>query len=144
MSQTHLDYRNTLAYVADRWMSIDAAGSRITDPVVLKESNAGKTVPVYNGAGAALRLHDGVIEDGSFLRINNINLGYSLPRRLVSSVKIQALRVHATVYNVYTITSYSGYDPEVSTRNSTGLTPGVDFGAYPRSFSLVVGANVSF
>ena len=75
MSQTHLDYRNTLAYVADRWMSIDAAGSRITDPVVLKESNAGKTVPVYNGAGAALRLHDGVIEDGSFLRINNINLG---------------------------------------------------------------------
>lgn len=143
-SQTRLDYRNALSYFGDRWMSIDNQGVRITDPVVMAEVNKGKTVPVYNGTGTDIRLYDKMIEDGSFLRINNISLGYNLPKTLTSKLKVGTVRVYATGYNIATITGYSGYDPEVSTRNSTGLTPGVDFGAYPRARSFVAGLNLSF
>jgi len=143
-SQTRLDYRSAMAFVADRWITIDANGNRVKDPVVLAEINQGKTVPAYNGAGTDVKLYDEMIEDGSFLRINNISLGYNLPKRITSKLKVGAVRVYATAYNLGTITGYSGYDPEVSTRNSTGLTPGVDFAAYPRSRSFVAGLNLSF
>lgn len=143
-SQTYLDYRNTLAYIADRWISIDAAGGRVKDPATLNALNKGKTIPVYNGSGTALRLYDQMVEDGSFLRISNISLGYSLPPSILSKIKLQSFRIYATVNNLHTFTSYSGYDPEVSARNSTRLTPGVDFGGYPRSRSFVAGVNISF
>lgn len=84
-----------------------------------------------------------MVEDGSFLRLSNINLGYTLPKRIAAKVKASGLRVYVTANNIYTFTKYTGYDPEVSTRNSTGLTPGVDFGAYPRTRSFVIGANLS-
>lgn len=141
-SQTQLDYRSTLSYFADRWMSIDANGNRVTDPATLAAMNEGKTVPVYN-SNTALRFYDYVVENGSFLRINNISIGYTLPKNFLSRFKINGLRVYATAYNLGTITGYSGYDPEVSSRNSTGLTPGIDFGAYPRAKSFVAGVNLS-
>ncbi|MBB5437741.1 TonB-linked SusC/RagA family outer membrane protein [Pedobacter sp. AK017] len=144
MSQTNLDYKNAFAYVANRWMSIDAAGQRVTDPVALAALNEGKTIPLYNGAGTGLRLYDQMIEDGSFLRISNVSLGYTLPKAWLSKVKVSGARIYVTGYNLHTFTKYSGYDPEVSTANSTGLTPGVDFGAYPRTRSFVAGVNVSF
>ncbi|TZF86100.1 TonB-dependent receptor (plasmid) [Pedobacter sp. BS3] len=143
-SQTNLDYRNTYSYVANRWISIDATGQRVTDPATLAALNGGKTVPVYNGAGTSLKFYDQMVEDGSFLRINNISLGYTIPKKVLSKIHAGNLRVYVTGYNLYTFTKYSGYDPEVSTRNSTRLTPGVDFGAYPRSRSFVAGANLSF
>lgn len=141
-SQTQLDYRSTLGYFADRWMSIDANGVRQKDPIALAAMNQGKVVPVYN-SNNAVKFYDYVVEDGSFLRINNISLGYTLPKHITSKLKISGLRIYATAYNLGTITGYSGYDPEVSTRNSTGLTPGIDFGAYPRSRSFVAGLNLS-
>lgn len=143
-SQTRLDYRSALDFVADRWLTIDADGNRLTDPQALADLNKGKTIPAYNGAGTDVKLYDAMIEDGSFLRINNISLGYNLPKTLTSKLKIGKARAYVTAYNLGTITGYSGYDPEVSTRNSTGLTPGVDFGAYPRSRSFVAGLNLSF
>lgn len=143
-SQTYLDYRNTLSYISNRWMSVDKnTGARITDPAVLNEMNKGKTIPVYNGSGTSLKFYDQMVEDGSFLRLSNINLGYTLPKRIAAKVKASGLRVYVTANNIYTFTKYTGYDPEVSTRNSTGLTPGVDFGAYPRTRSFVIGANLS-
>lgn len=141
-SQTQLDYRSTLSYFADRWMSIDASGNRVTDPAALAAMNEGKTVPVYN-SNTALRFYDYVVENGSFLRINNISIGYTIPKSFLSRFKINGLRVYATAYNLGTIAGYSGYDPEVSSRNSTGLTPGIDFGAYPRAKSFVAGINLS-
>lgn len=144
-SQTYLDYRNTLSSISDRWMSIDVnTGERITDPAVLAALNNGKTIPVYNGSGTSLKFYDQMVEDGSFLRISNINLGYTLPKKIASRLRANGLRVYVTANNIYTFTRYTGYDPEVSTRNSTGLTPGVDFGAYPRTRSFVFGANLSF
>ena len=91
--------------------------------------------------------HSYAVEDGSFLRLNNITLGYSLPKKLISKIAMQRFRVYATVYNAFLWTSYSGYDPEVSaTRNSgyQALTPGVDYSGYPKSRTYTVGVNVTF
>ena len=86
-----------------------------------------------------------VIEDGSFLRLNNVTLGYTLPRDLTQRVNISSVRFYVTGYNLATWTNYSGYDPEVDTRRSQGpMTPGVDFSAYPRSKSVIGGINVTF
>lgn len=136
------DYSNTMAYFKDRWMIINAAGERILDPVALAAANSGKTIPVFDGA-TAKRLYDKMIENGSFLRVNNISLGYTLPKTWLSKVRVANARVYVTAYNLYVFNNYSGYDPEVSTvRNA--LTPGVDFSAYPRAKSFVAGLNLSF
>ncbi|SHE81914.1 TonB-linked outer membrane protein, SusC/RagA family [Mariniphaga anaerophila] len=135
--------KNTLANVKDRWISIDGNGNRVTDPTILAELNKGAIMPVYNGSGANNMLHSWGIEDGSFLRINNVSLGYTLPKSVLTKLSISNLRVYTTVYNIHTFTNYSGYDPEVSTRESSGVTPGVDFGAYPKSRSIVFGVNLS-
>ncbi|MDQ3846643.1 MAG: TonB-dependent receptor, partial [Bacteroidota bacterium] len=80
----------------------------------------------------------------SFLRVNNVTLGYTIPTGTLQRIKISALRVYATVNNLATFTNYSGYDPEVSTRRSDPLTPGVDFAGYPRTKTWVFGANITF
>jgi TonB-linked SusC/RagA family outer membrane protein len=143
LNNSRLDgnYANTLSYFANRWTTINAAGQRITSPVELAAINQGKTVPSYNGA-IGQRLYDKMIEDGSFLRINNVSLGYTLPKSLISKLKIANARIYVTGYNLYVVDRYSGFDPEVSVIN-TPLTPGVDFSAYPRARSFVAGVNVS-
>ncbi|WP_286651497.1 MULTISPECIES: SusC/RagA family TonB-linked outer membrane protein [Sphingobacterium] len=86
---------------------------------------------------------DYYLEDASFLRINNITLGYTLPKTLTQQAKIQRLRVYLTLNNIHTFTNYSGYDPEVAASGSL-LTRGVDNSAYPRTKSVVAGLNLSF
>ncbi|KDN55684.1 SusC/RagA family TonB-linked outer membrane protein [Flavobacterium seoulense] len=140
-SRLNLDNINSLARFADRWTTINAAGQRVTDPVELAALNQGKTNPVYNGNTTG-RLYSDIIEDGSFLRINNISLGYTLPKKWLADSKISNLRFYLTLYNLYVFTKYSGYDPEVSVINNA-LTPGVDFSAYPRSKSFITGLNIS-
>jgi TonB-dependent starch-binding outer membrane protein SusC len=79
--------------------------------------------------------------------LNTLTLGYSLPKSLISRVKMNRLRVYATVYNLFTWTNYSGYDPEVSASRNSGynqLAPGVDFSAYPKSRTYTAGVNVTF
>ena len=87
-------------------------------------------------------MYSDIIEDGSFLRINNISLGYTLPKKWLNDTKISRMRFYFTAYNLYVFTSYSGYDPEVSVINNS-LTRGVDFSAYPRAKSFVTGVNIS-
>ncbi len=82
------------------------------------------------------------IEDGSFLRLKTVSLGYNLPSATIKSIKMSALRVYVTAQNLYTWTSYSGYDPEVSVRNSA-LTPGFDYSAYPRARTIVFGLKAT-
>ncbi|KGE13226.1 SusC/RagA family TonB-linked outer membrane protein [Sphingobacterium deserti] len=135
------EYANRFARFADRWTTIDVAGNRITDPVQLAAVNQGKTNPAWNGNNTG-RLYDDIIEDGSFLRINNVSLGYTFPRSWVNKIKLSNLRVYCTAYNLHVFTKYSGYDPEVSVIR-TALTPGVDFSAYPRAMSFVAGLNLS-
>ena len=89
-------------------------------------------------------LHSWAVEDGSFLRLNTLTLGYTIPKHIVQKGKIQNLRVYVTGYNLFTVTNYSGFDPEVDTRRNPPLTPGVDYSAYPKSRSIVGGINVTF
>ena len=73
-----------------------------------------------------------------------MTLGYTLPKSLLQKARISNLRVYGTIHNLFCITNYSGYDPEVSTIRKTNLTPGVDYSAYPKSRQFVVGINLSF
>ena len=84
-----------------------------------------------------------VVEDGSFLRLNSISLGYKLPEKIVRRCGLSSARVHVSANNIYTFTGYSGPDPEVSTRSSV-LTPGFDWSAYPRAFGITAGLDLSF
>lgn len=86
--------------------------------------------------------HSYFIEDGSFLRLQDITIGYTLPKSWTSKAGIERLRVYFSGYNLWVWTNYSGYDPEVDVQ--TGLTPGVDYNRYPRSRNYVVGLNLSF
>jgi hypothetical protein len=96
-----------------------------------------------SNASTSFTLHSWAIEDASFLRINNITLGYTLPANLVQKVKLDRARFYFTVNNLAVLTNYSGYDPEVSARRGNPVTPGVDYSAYPRSRSFLLGVNLS-
>ncbi len=84
-----------------------------------------------------------MVENGSFIRFNNITIGYNFSSKLISKASIKGLRLYVTAQNPFTITKYSGYNPEVST-NSDALTPGVDYGAYPTNKSIAFGLNINF
>ncbi len=134
---------NVLAKMKDRWRNIDETGNVVTDPTALAALNVNAKIwsPV-NSQRYFVKSTD--IEDGSFLRINNVTLGYTLPQTLSSKLRIQNLRIYATVNNLKTFTNYTGFDPEVGTRTLDPLTPGVDFAAYPRAKVFVFGINASF
>ena len=83
------------------------------------------------------------MRNGSYLRLNTITLGYTLPKKLVQRAKISNARVYCTLNNIHTFAGYTGYDPEVSA-SSSALTPGIDNSSYPRSKSWVVGVNLTF
>lgn len=134
---------NTLEIMKDRFTYISPSGIRVTDPTELAKMNANAKI------WAPVRvqrwwLHSWAIEDGSYLRFNNITMGYTLPKKLLDKMKISTLRVYGTVNNLATISNYSGYDPDVTSRRSDPLTPGVDFAAYPRAKTWLFGVNVTF
>ena len=86
------------------------------------------------------------IEDGSFIRVKNITLGYTFPKNMLAKYNVENLRVYCNVQNLYTFTKYTGYDPEVgaSTQDSTGLAYGIDNGRYPSPFMCSFGLNITF
>ena len=84
------------------------------------------------------------VEDGSFLKISNITLGYNLPENLAKRIKMQAARVYLSGQNLYTFTKYSGYNPEVSFTGDNVLAPGSDYGGYPTARIVSIGFNLTF
>jgi TonB-linked SusC/RagA family outer membrane protein len=139
-STANTSYANLLGEMSNRVRYIDNNGALITDAATFQQVNANATI--WSPVRGNYFLHSYAVEDGSFLRINNITLGYSLPKALVSRAKVQTLRFYVTLNNLYTFTKYSGYDPEVNTRRSTPLTPNVDYAAYPRSRAFLFGLNL--
>ena len=137
-------YRNMISDMADgkRWTNLNADGTICNDPEQLAAMNANTTM--WSPYTARMVFSDWAVEDASFLRLNTLTLGYTLPKALVSKAKIQNLRFYVTGYNLFCLTNYSGYDPEVSTIRKTNLTPGVDYSAYPKSRQFVVGVNLNF
>ena len=92
-----------------------------------------------------MQLLDYGVANASFLRVNNISVGYTLPKNLVRKVWLENVRLYFTGYNLFCFTKYSGADPEVDTSSKrNAMTPGVDYAAYPKSRTFVGGINVSF
>lgn len=137
-------YRNMIDIMAEgnRWTNLDENGNICNNPQKLAEMNANTTM--WSPLTDRMIFSDWAVEDASFLRLNTLTLGYTLPKTLTMKAKIQTLRLYATAYNVFCLTNYSGYDPEVSSIRKTNLTPGVDYSAYPKSRQFVIGVNLNF
>ena len=117
---------NQFASFADRWTP----------------ENPTSNIPRTNATGNE-EYSSRIIEDGSFLRLKNVSLGYTFSGRGIRKAGISSLRLYVSADNIWTLTNYSGPDPEVSTRNSV-LTPGFDWSAYPRAYGFTAGLNISF
>ena len=142
-------YRNRLNYLSTSYKIYDIQGGQlvsVTDPAALDALNANATTflpyhenPICSTLG---------IQDGSFLRLNTVTLGYTLPKSLTTKVGISKLRIYGSIYNALTFTKYPGLDPEVNTNTSINSaqypTLGLDFGSYPRARSFTFGLNVEF
>jgi TonB-dependent starch-binding outer membrane protein SusC len=119
---------------------------RIHDPELLDELNVNATMNLPFNETPVVSTYG--IEDGSFLRLNTVTLGYSLPKVLLERLKISRLRFYGTIYNALTFTKYSGLDPELNTQqnlnNATYPTVGLDWGTYPRARSYTFGVNIEF
>lgn len=140
--------RNLMQTSEQRWTNIDwdesspTYGELITDPDKLAQVNAGATL--WNSGIQTAAFTDWAVEDGSFLRLANATLGYTIPQSLTQRIGMSRLRVYVTGTNLFCLTNYSGYDPEVDCRRATPLTPGVDYSAYPKSIGFVAGINITF
>jgi TonB-linked SusC/RagA family outer membrane protein len=148
---------NMLAVMEGRWKVVTpdgqtaqwivGSGSTATvygiSPDKLAALNANATIWQPLKSAGAFYPSSWAIEDGSFLRFNNLTIGYSWPIKSIAGLSISKLRFYVTANNFAIITNYSGYDPEVSVRNNP-LTPGLDYSAYPKSRSYIFGVNATF
>ena len=145
---------NMLAIMAGRWKVVTATGQTAEwisgnnyvgiAPDQLAALNANATIWQPLKSAGAFYPHSWAIEDGSFLRINNVTLGYTFPAKSIARLKMSKLRLYVTANNVAVFTKYTGYDPEVNVRSSNPVTPGLDYSAYPKSRSFIFGINASF
>ena len=115
----------------DRWKSPENPGSGSVNKANRKQTG-------YNSRTSTWHL-----ESGSYLRLQNLSLGYTLPRALTQKFKVEKMRVYVSGQNLFTITNYSGYNPEVNARPSQNLTPGEDYGTYPLARTYMFGLNLT-
>jgi len=120
---------NLAANRINRWTT---EGSSNTEPRVTTDLNDNT---IYS---------DRFIEDGSFFRIRNIQVGYSLPESILSTLRIARARVYISTDNLLTVTNYSGLDPEIGSAFGDSFSPGVDYGVYPVAKTFIVGTNITF
>ena len=106
-----------------------------------KSANEGRDL--WNPTDVTKKItHSYFIEDGSFLRCSDITVGYTLPKNLIQKVGLTKARFYVSASNLFILTGYTGYDPEVDIQ--TGLTCGMDYNRYPRARSFVFGTNITF
>ena len=115
----------------DRWKSPENPGSGWVNRANRKQTGS-------NGRTSTWHL-----EGGSYLRLQNLALGYTLPRTFTQKFKVEKMRVYVSGQNLFTITDYSGYNPEVNARPSQNLTPGEDYGTYPLARTYMFGLNIT-
>jgi TonB-linked SusC/RagA family outer membrane protein len=100
--------------------------------------------PVYGDPNQNNRTSNRFLENGSYARLKNAALGYTLPKSTAQSIGMRSLRVYISAQNLFTITKYSGFDPEVSTFDTTNISPGTDFLTAPQAKTILIGLNVGF
>ena len=126
-SQTQDQRSNMMAETAGRWTA----------------TNASNSVPAWNGY-IKNEIYSRFIEDGSFLRLKNLTVGYTFPQQWTRKFYVSKLRIYFTAQNLFVVTGYTGYDPEVSMRASNPMTPSLDWGAYPKSKVYTFGVDLTF
>ena len=116
------------------------------DGLVARLNEINANASIYNPAGVStMQLIDYAVEDASFLRVQNITVGYTLPKKWMKSIFLDSVRIYFTGYNLFCFTGYDGYDPEVDTSSKKNpMCPGIDYAAYPKSRTFVGGINVTF
>lgn len=124
--RTDVSPANLPSYILNRWTG---------------EGTSNKYPRHVVGDGKNWQSSDLYVTDGSYFRLKNIQLGYTLPRALTNKIFIDRLRVFVGAENLLTLTKYAGFDPEIS---SGGTSLGVDYGVYPQSRTFNFGANISF
>ncbi len=89
---------------------------------------------------------DRFVEDGSFIRLQSVNMSYNLPLEAAKKVGLNSLKIYSNIDNLFLWTKYSGYDPEVSVANGQQavITPNLDYGAYPRTLNITLGVKIGF
>lgn len=145
---------NRLDFINDCYQIYDIQNGElvpVVEPNALDALNAGAKYGVpYMENGTVLSTF---VEDASFLRLNTLTVGYTFPKAWTKKVGMQRVRVYATAGNLFTITGYSGIDPEVNadpekstTSANTGKYPllGMDYGTYPRARTFTFGVNIAF
>ncbi|WP_220398948.1 SusC/RagA family TonB-linked outer membrane protein [Flavobacterium cellulosilyticum] len=141
---------NRFTYIDTNGSYTGVAGGIVTDLVQLGEMNQGKTIWSGSNSFGAARpvISDWAVEDGSYLRLNNVTIGYTLPLKDFKKSILSNLRFYVTGSNLALWTKYSGYDPDVNSnrRNDafSALTPGLDYSSYPRSRTFTFGVNATF
>lgn len=149
---------NLLGHMKDRWKTIDQSGNVVQKTIQENGKNVvlgiapGELAALNKDASMWIATRDAsgfiptswAVEDASFLRINNITLGYTFKSVLLKRIHVSQFRLYMTVNNLAVFTKYSGYDPEVDTRRSSRVTPGVDYSAYPRTRGFLFGTNITF
>lgn len=106
--------------------------------------NQSSDIPRANSSSSNLLISSRIIEDGSYLRLKTVSLGYNVDAKVTRKLKISNARLYMSAQNLFTLHNYSGFDPEVSIRSGSALTPNLDFSAYPRAMSVNAGVNVTF
>ena len=145
---------NKLEFISDCYQIYDIQNGelvRVVEPDALDALNTGAKYGVpYMENGTVLSTF---VEDASFLRLNTLTIGYTFPKAWTKKIGMQRARVYATAGNLFTITGYSGIDPEVNadpnkstTAANTGNYPllGMDYGTYPRARTFTFGVNITF
>ena len=116
------------------------------DALIARLNEINANASIFNPASAStMQLIDYAVEDASFLRLQNVTVGYTLPKKWVKTAFIQSARIYFTGYNLLCFTDYEGYDPEVDTSSKRNpMCPGIDYAAYPKSRTFVGGINITF
>lgn len=106
--------------------------------------NPSNLYPRANRSADYLHMSTRYLEDGSYIRIKTVTLGYNLPAKLMKNLKMKAVKLYVTAQNLFTITKYSGFDPEVGTFGMDNTRMGYDFGTYPSVKTYIFGASINF
>ena len=126
-----------------RYDLINPNGGRTLDNMHVTNPGASTYRIDQAAANTNDRMSSVFVEDGSYVRIKNLAIGYTLPKKWLQKVKIENLRVYFNVQNLWTITGYSGYDPEVGSYNQNVLLRGVDYARYPSQRIYTFGLNLN-
>ena len=141
-------YKNTQSNLGmevgldSRWRNFDDMGNDLRySPEMLAKQNENATMwnPTSLGRPIAMSY---AVEDGSFIRLNNLSIGYTIPKQSSAKIGFNRVRLYATGSNLFIWTNYSGYDPEVNLEK--GLTPNIDYNSYPRTRNYAFGVQLSF